>query len=611
MLTALHLGNFKAFAETRRIPLKPITLIFGANSAGKSSLIHSLCLAHEATKSGDLDVHRTTIGGESVDLGGFRQYVHRRETQRRVEWGTDIDTAKLQGRLAELFAPVKQVSIMVQIGLRHIDRTRKGRIVDTKTGETIIADIPTEEAPIPIGKPYVTSYEILADGKSILRASGQYDETKETNKKTLQLDVLDHEHPIFHEVIKALVAVSTTTESLSEEDFAAVGNAVNNLVPEINLETGNFLPNGLERTEDLRGLSGMMTFLPISRANREDDLANAVRLYIPNILHEMIKGLTEAVRAEFERFSYLGPLRSYPPRHLAFAQHHDTNWKAGGGEAWDIVRRDDDVRKLVNQWLGNKDRLQTPYQLDVRRLYDADEIDDPVAEQAYETDKDVRRLLLHLVEVGMMDAEISDEQKDIIWSTIQTEHNDLGELEVLPSSFEGPYEFTTVLSKALDGIDPVTELSLVDLRTNTKVSHRDVGIGISQVLPVLVNAYASNNKIIAIEQPEIHLHPALQAELGDVFIESALGQRKNTFLIETHSEHLILRLMRRMRDTFNERLPDGLPQITPDDIAVLYVQPKSNSSSSVVSFLELDEEGQLLDPFPGGFFEEGFRERFS
>lgn len=157
--------------------------------------------------------------------------------------------------------------------------------------------------------------------------------------------------------------------------------------------------------------------------------------------------------------------------------------------------------------------------------------------------------------------------------------------------------------------DRLQELVLIDLRTNTPVSHRDVGIGVSQVLPVLVSAYASQQQILAIEQPEIHLHPALQAELGDVFIESALGPRRNTFILETHSEHLVLRLMRRMRDTCEGRLPDGLPPVHPEDVAILYVQPKG--PAAVVRVLELDEEGQFLDPWPGGFFEEGFRERFA
>ena len=79
MLNALHLGNFKAFAETQRIPLRPLTLIYGANSAGKSSIIQSLLLARHALETGDLDIYRTALGEDSVDLGGFRQYVHRRE----------------------------------------------------------------------------------------------------------------------------------------------------------------------------------------------------------------------------------------------------------------------------------------------------------------------------------------------------------------------------------------------------------------------------------------------------------------------------------------------------------------------------------------------------
>src|ERR1700751_5612206 len=100
-LTALRVGNFKAFADTQRIPLKPITLIFGPNSAGKSSFIHSLALAHEAQfgreKRGRsrLDVYHADVGGSAIDLGGFRQYVHRGQLNKRVEWGADLKVASL------------------------------------------------------------------------------------------------------------------------------------------------------------------------------------------------------------------------------------------------------------------------------------------------------------------------------------------------------------------------------------------------------------------------------------------------------------------------------------------------------------------------------------
>ena len=104
ILSAFKVGNFKAFADTQTISLKPITLIFGPNSAGKSSFIQSLALAHEGLRTGKLDIFRTDIGGSAIDLGGFRQYVHKTERARRVEWGAEIDTAYPTSRLVEAVA---------------------------------------------------------------------------------------------------------------------------------------------------------------------------------------------------------------------------------------------------------------------------------------------------------------------------------------------------------------------------------------------------------------------------------------------------------------------------------------------------------------------------
>jgi predicted ATPase len=157
-------------------------------------------------------------------------------------------------------------------------------------------------------------------------------------------------------------------------------------------------------------------------------------------------------------------------------------------------------------------------------------------------------------------------------------------------------------------LSDIQELILFDKRSRTTVSHRDVGIGISQVLPVLVNCYALKEKIIAMEQPEIHLHPGLQAELSDVFIESALGENKNTLLIETHSEHLLLRIMRRMRETKEGKLPEGCLPVHPEDVMVLFVEP--DGSRSIVREMPLNERGELVKAWPGGFFEEGLREVF-
>lgn len=115
-VSAFRVANFKAFAAGQRVPLRPITLVYGANSAGKSSVLHALALSHHAIETGDLDTQRTQIGGESIDLGGFRQYVHRHRREQQVQIGFELDLGRLSGRVAALLRSAGKVVIELSIG---------------------------------------------------------------------------------------------------------------------------------------------------------------------------------------------------------------------------------------------------------------------------------------------------------------------------------------------------------------------------------------------------------------------------------------------------------------------------------------------------------------
>jgi predicted ATPase len=125
-----------------------------------------------------------------------------------------------------------------------------------------------------------------------------------------------------------------------------------------------------------------------------------------------------------------------------------------------------------------------------------------------------------------------------------------------------------------------------------KVLITDVGFGVSQVLPVLVLCYyAPEGSTIILEQPEIHLHPSVQAGLADVFID-AIKTRKIQIIVESHSEHLLRRLQRRIAEE-----KDGLSS---QDIKLYFCNSKQDGSSSLTT-LEIDDFGNIAN-WPENFF---------
>lgn len=134
----------------------------------------------------------------------------------------------------------------------------------------------------------------------------------------------------------------------------------------------------------------------------------------------------------------------------------------------------------------------------------------------------------------------------------------------------------------------------------------DVGSGIGYVLPVLAAACCPLKGLTVFnQQPELHLHPALQAELGDLFIEAGITGSQQ--LIETHSEHLLLRILRRIREHGAAESRAQEMKISSDDVCVLYFHPQGDGTTKVKR-LRISKHGEFMDRWPNGFFNERDRE---
>ena len=117
----------------------------------------------------------------------------------------------------------------------------------------------------------------------------------------------------------------------------------------------------------------------------------------------------------------------------------------------------------------------------------------------------------------------------------------------------------------------------------------DVGFGVSQVLPVLVQCYlAPPGSPVIIEQPELHLHPAAQSELADVLID-VVQNRKIQIILESHSEHLLRRIQRRIAEGTFEA----------NDASLYFCEMRDGESKA--RELELTDDG-FIKNWPKDFF---------
>ena len=562
LITAFEIENFKGIGRSVRVDLRPITLLFGSNSAGKSTILHALCYAHEILSHRNVDARRTELGGDQIDLGGFRNFVHGHDVARKVRLRFELD---LRGR------DLPQLAGWYSFPEWEFDEP-------PLTGESARVELVAEwsdEAAI------IGGYAVEVDGKTVgcISAGGGIEATLVSNLshpllKLVGPDVADD----------AAVTIGHVGEGSASEAYGGESQRMNVIL-------GSALPIFDRHLE--------ITFGDVeSLDNATFERYQRLRYRVSRLL----VGVGRLLRQEVATLRYIGPLRDLKPRddpgrsnrgslldNVVQETFYETvppspRW-ANGSAAWDLLneraRRDGQLVRDTSRWLSRADRLDAGYELRVRSVVELPG-DEPL----------VARIL-----------EAKQPKK------VQSASKE-PELEANPPAGDvlraaDPSAVDSLAERISNGVR--TSVELVATRIGQPVRTFDVGVGISQLLPVVVAALdLGRPTITAIEQPELHVHPRLQVELGDLFAQRLdLG---GVFLIETHSEHLMLRLLRRIEETHGGELPEGKPPLKPGQVSVVFVEQVKGEVTATP--LRIDETGEFKDRWPHGFFEERDAELF-
>jgi hypothetical protein len=147
---------------------------------------------------------------------------------------------------------------------------------------------------------------------------------------------------------------------------------------------------------------------------------------------------------------------------------------------------------------------------------------------------------------------------------------------------------------------------LTDTHNGSRLTFQEVGTGISQVYPVIEAIY--NGRLVYVEQPELHLHPRMQGQLMDLIIDRWIEKPDSQFILETHSESMLLRLQKRIRN--DERFSAEIVSIIyvdsveefNDDSPSIDAQPSNTKKRwNEISEISLDNYGDVIDAFPESF----------
>lgn len=585
-LVNIWFKNFKAFGDWVKIPIKPITVIFGKNSAGKSSIMHAFLWLREISENGFLDIRTTAKSGDFVDLGGLQNYVHTNQKGAAKTVAYKVELLDSRGSRPYLNTELKMLFYRFYEKLPSwIDLTNN---LDQEKIEQAQITLNQTKAEDKLCKflgsqnkiEFIVEFELQGDGGTEEVESGEIQPTitikvndnafcilkpklqvKETDEEDVRIEDIKYEFKFSDDFSAAILSeVSRIMEIIYPNDHFGHKNSFHSpialrlLLKDIERDSvwtdwnENF--SGLKIYPSRRFSGSKYTDIddkkdkalfseetsPIKRFN--ENVFPILRLLMEEVYLAWIKKILElkkhSLGSLLEKLNYLPAVREYPERVLS----ENNIFTSYGKEIY-----------------GNKS---------YRSLFRSTKL--------------IKDLNLACRSLG------AKFEFKVVKRYVQL----LGRSLVIKNSFN-----------------------------QKEISFRDIGFGWSQVFPVLVEILSKDSPLILVEQPELHLHPSAQSQLMliiiDQILESQMRQEKTRpfslfqilepnqkIILEAHSEQMVIKMLSCFKK-YSIREKKHEISLGPHSCSILYVN--SDGASSSIKEIIPDENGNIGNQWPGGFFE--------
>lgn len=535
MIENLSLTNYKAF-EKENLDIKPITILLGTNSSGKSSIIQFLLMLKQTINNANEYESALKLNGKFVNLGEIENIFRNKNTNKNLRFSLQFNISQKGNFLSEfnfLKRSIENDIIDLHYRFTQLDErynniiNQKGHFFPKKTKELDTNDI------------FIVIKEIKRFKKKY--SNENLDilfENYKLSNKTFSKNIRFQKDEINELISKNIVEI--------EDSYSFIEQVTNKVSGEIIIEyeIRYNQKNDLLEVVELcwKNNSQMLLKFSIKYNKGHKKYILESDLIENKILDKYRVEFGKSIK--FEKLSIL-PFASTPINQLFRRKLYTKNY---------FCNNIFNIFSLLNRILASDFSLDkinyiSPLRAFPKRYYFLDE--------------------------SNISNSLDSIDGDSITQTLKKHSNLVSKVNVWFEKFG--------LSVGVEDVREVIHRLKIN-QNGLSLDITDVGFGISQVLPIIVQGFLSKpGSLTIIEQPEIHLHPMMQSELADLFIDIVTDKElAKKLIIETHSESLLKRLRR--------RIAEG--KIKSEDVAIYFIQgSKKKSVSAKIQKLEISEKG--------------------